>query len=93
MNHCLVVDFVSGKSRCTVEAEEDNKQKRFNLKPGNLLLDPGTVAVAMGLTGAPELNGRKGFVLGWDEAKQRYVAAGGGGPSWLLPSRPTASPK
>ena len=73
-----VVDFVFGKSRYTVEAEEDGKQKRFNLKPGNLLLAPGTVVVAMGLTGAPELNGRKGFVLGWDEAKQRYTVQLGG---------------
>ena len=39
---------------------------------------PGTVVVAMGLTGAPELNGRKGFVLGWDEAKQRYTVQLGG---------------
>ena len=44
-----------------------------NLKPTNLVLADGSAVVAAGLTGAPELNGRKGTVEGWGEEAGRYA--------------------
>ena len=48
------------------------KGETVALKPINLLLPPGSAVVIVGVTGAPELNGRKGTAQGFNEAKGRY---------------------
>ena len=67
--------FLTDKGRYTVQlpTDADGKQEKINLKPANLVLAEGSGVVATGLTGAPELNGRRGKVEGWDEEAGRYA--------------------
>ena len=67
--------FLVDKGRYTVQLPTgaDGKQERINLKPANLVLAEGSAVVAMGLISAPELNGQKGVVEGWNEEKGRYA--------------------
>lgn len=58
--------------RVFVPAFEGRPKTTIDLKPTNLVLDRGVAVVAKGLTGAPELNGCVGSVLGWDDEKGRY---------------------
>ena len=45
----------------------------LEMKPASLVLCCGTNVTLTGLTGAPELNGQTGVVLGWDSEAGRYV--------------------
>jgi hypothetical protein len=57
------------------------------LKATNLLAKAGTVVRVVGVTGAPELNGRQGTVKTFDEAKGRYkvLVVGESRPKMLKP--------
>ena len=68
--------------RGTIIAWNDQKQ-RYNiyvmdrskvvgLKPGNVILEPGTVGMIMGLNAKPELNGRYGKIKEWVRESNRY---------------------
>jgi curved DNA-binding protein CbpA len=68
--------------RGTIIAWNDQKQ-RYNiyvmdrsrvvgLKPGNVILEPGTVGMIMGLVSKPELNGRYGRINSWSRSQNRY---------------------
>ena len=47
--------------------------QQMEMKPASLVLRCGTKVTLMGLTGAPELSGQTGVVLGWDSEAGRYV--------------------
>ena len=72
----MIKKFLKDKGRYTVQLppDADGKQEKISLKPANLVLAEGSAVVATGLTGAPELNGRKGTIVeGWDEEAGRYA--------------------
>jgi hypothetical protein len=49
-----------------------NKNKVVSLKPGNVVLETGTVAQITGLTSRPELNGKWGTIKDWVKETNRY---------------------
>ena len=67
--------FLIDKGRYTVELppDGDGKQEQISLKPTSLELAEGAIVVATGLTGARELNGRRGKAQGWDAEAGRYT--------------------
>ena len=56
-----------------LELDGDGKQEQISLKPTSLQLADGAAVVATGLTGARELNGRRGKAQGWDAEAGRYT--------------------
>ena len=46
--------------------------KVVSLKPGNVVLETGTVAQVAGLSSRPELNGRWGTIKEWDRGTNKY---------------------
>ena len=57
------------------------------LKAINLVAKTGTAVKVVGVTGAPELNGRQGIVKAFDQAKGRYkvLVVGESRPKMLKP--------
>ena len=49
-----------------------DRSKVVCLKPGNVILEPGTVGMIMGLNAKPELNGRYGKIKAWVREVNRY---------------------
>ena len=47
-------------------------KKVVSLKPGNVILEAGTVAQLTGLTSRPELNGKWGTVKEWIRESNKY---------------------
>jgi len=47
-------------------------KKVVSLRPGNVVLDPGTVAQITGLSSRPELNGKWGTIKEWIRESNRY---------------------
>eukprot|EP01046_Picozoa_sp_COSAG06_P027358 COSAG06_NODE_2411_length_6920_cov_64.918634_4_plen_661_part_00 len=61
------------QSVSSAEEEGRSKQEKVNLKPTNLIFAAGSDIIVVGLTGAPELNSRRGEVESWEEEQGRYV--------------------
>jgi curved DNA-binding protein CbpA len=49
-----------------------NMTKVVSLKPGNVILENGTVARVEGLTGKPEMNGKWGTIKNWVKESNKY---------------------
>ena len=67
--------FLTDNERYTVQLPPtaNGALQQISLTPANLVLAEGSAVVATGLTGAPELNGRRGTIEGWDEETGRYA--------------------
>ena len=48
-------------------------KKQVDMKPAEIVLRSGTALSLMGLTGAPELNGQAGMIIGFDKKAGRYI--------------------
>jgi len=46
--------------------------KTYSLKPGNVVMNPGTVAMITGLNSRPEWNGKRGTIKSWNRDSNRY---------------------
>jgi hypothetical protein len=70
-----VISFDTEEQRYSVLTQEPTgggETDVLSLPPANLILASGTPVVVVGLTGAPELNGRCGEIEGFDADRGRY---------------------
>lgn len=65
-----LVDFDPASGRYRVQIE--SKDTVVSLKPGNVVLPQGVVVKAVDVRQLPELNGRRGTILGWSPVAGRY---------------------
>lgn len=65
-----VIAWNEHKQRYSIYASE--KAKVVALKPNNVILEPGTVGMIVGLQSKPELNGKYGTVKSWIRDSNRY---------------------
>eukprot|EP01046_Picozoa_sp_COSAG06_P052234 COSAG06_NODE_8724_length_2087_cov_1.937123_1_plen_222_part_00 len=70
-----VVGFDTAKGRYRVRMRHDGNLrtgKPIGIKPASLILKHGSAVIVEGLDAAPEWNGKRGLVEGYDAAKGRY---------------------
>lgn len=65
-----IITWIPSKERYNVHVTA--LKKFVSLKPGNVILNKGTVAMVTGLVSKPELNGKFGTIMEWLREKERY---------------------